>query len=551
MTLISLIMLAADPLAAPLPEVVLLDFTASYCGPCQEMVPAIQEMQKLNYPIRKVDITKHPEISRQFEVEKIPTFILLVNGTEKKRIVGKCRPAELRQMMIEERDALRAQSRSDETTAPTQNEPITVAQQHHPGGLRGIFARIREGFGGHSRNTGFLHPTFRAQSPEPLPVETAGAGPRAATVRIRVAKQGNEEDIGTGSIVHSTPNTSTILTCAHLFHDLGRGTIDVELFHDGRTLKYPAEIVARNDDMELAILQIRNNSILPSVELAPDAVPVRPGESVFSMGCDNGQIPTPMPIKVVDIDRYNIPPHIVCTVDPAVGRSGGGLFNDSGQLIGVCSCADRDHHEGLYMGRKPTRSIFEKAGLSDLLTERRDSVPRPEFSPESDSSDDELISAIFDDDTVVDVASDETESLGPSPDSGKIHFQPAKFGDDGNQSILARQNQTSGRTLPPEITVIVDTKDDSRPKEVVVIKRPSAWLLELLTGNASKTSQVATTANMTTDAQQAQPPAGSPRSASGYRLKPRGTVDRKYSASAVNHMSDSHSHSRTRTAMFR
>ncbi|MCH2201111.1 MAG: trypsin-like peptidase domain-containing protein [Fuerstiella sp.] len=550
MTLIALMMLAADPLATPLPEVVLLDFTASYCGPCQEMVPAIQEMQKLNYPIRKVDITKHPEISRQFQVEKIPTFILLVNGTEKKRIVGKCSTDELRQMMIEERDALRARRQPEDATTPPQHEPRAVAQKHYPGSLRGIFAKILEGFGGHRRNTGFLHPTFRAQSPEPLPAETAGEGPLAATVRIRVSKQDNEEDIGTGSIVHSTSDTSTILTCAHLFHDLGRGTIDVEFFRDGRTLKYPAKIAARDDDLELAILQIRNNSVLPSVELAPAAVAVRPGDNVFSIGCDNGQMPTHMPIKVVDKDRYDIPSHIVCTIDPAVGRSGGGLFNSSGQLIGVCSCADRDHQEGLYMGRKPTRGMFEKAGLSDLLTVRRDSILGPEFSSESDFSEDELISAIFDSDADGNVISDETESAESPADTGKTHFQPAKFMDDGDRSGLTRDGQAPSRTLPLEITVIVDTKDDSRPKEVVVIRRPSPWLLKLLTGDAPKTSELAAARKMeysATSTQPVQPPESSRRSATGYRHKPHGSADKKYSAS--NRTSDSHS--RTRTAMFR
>ena len=256
--------LAANPLAEPLPEVVLLDFTASYCGPCQEMVPAIQSMEKDGFPIRKVDTTRNPSIVKQFDVQSIPAFILLVNGQEKKRIVGKCSGEQLRRIMIEEHNKLRAQRRSAEEVTPSLPDPQPVAQKQRPGGLQGLFAMIRNGFGGRTQNTGFLHPTFRAQSPEPLPAESDAEDAMAATIRVRVTKQGNKEkeDVGTGSVIHSMPETSTILTCAHLFYDLGQGsTIEVEVFRDGRTLRYPAEIVAtgnRDDGLDVAILQIQN-----------------------------------------------------------------------------------------------------------------------------------------------------------------------------------------------------------------------------------------------------------------------------------------------------
>ncbi len=485
MTLIALLMLVADPLAEPLPEVVLLDFTASYCGPCQEMVPAIQSMEKAHYPIRRVDITKNPEIFRQFQVELIPTFILLVNDQEKKRIVGRCSEDELRRIMIAERDALQAQTKSDQESALPPSNTRVLDQDQRPSGLRGLFAMIRDGFGGRRQSTGFLHPTFRAQSPQPLSTDTAGENAMAATVRIRVTKPGNKEDIGTGSVIHSTTKSSMILTCAHLLRGPAQGLrVEVEFFRDGRTFKYPADIVAHDDELELAILQIRNHTQLPTVELAPISVGVMPGSAAFSIGCDHGQLPTHIPIKVVDINRYNGPSNIVCTVDPAVGRSGGGLFNSGGQLIGVCSCADRDHHEGLYMGRQAIHQLFAAAQLSHLLESGRDSGNRADFSPESDLAEDELIAALFNDDSTVAVAADDGRFTESSADSAMPLVEPAAEQNQTGDRTATRDHADSRKYPLREITVIVDSLDGSRPKEVVVIKRPSPWLLELLTGEA-------------------------------------------------------------------
>jgi len=455
------------------------------------MVPTIQKMQERGYPVRKVDITQHPDVSRRFHVDKIPTFILLVNGQEKKRLVGLQSGDELRRLMIEARDELHAQ-KSEEKTAPTRPDPQTVtpSQPQQPGGLRGLFARIRQGLGGSPQNTGFQHPTFRAQSPEPLPAAAAGERAMAASVRVRVTGSDNKEDLGTGSVIHSTAEMSTILTCAHLFHDFGRSaTVEVEVFRDGSTFGYPARVLEADEKSDLAILQIQNNTPLPVVEVAPSDVPVTAADSAFSVGCNHGQPPTHLPIKIVDIDRYTGPSNIVCTVDPAVGRSGGGLFNSNGQLIGVCSCADRDRHEGLYMGRQPIVDLFHRAKLSHLLTRTADTRQPPDFASHSESNaEDELIAELFGEeadelvsgsDTGFEQALAEAESLQEQPDDQSKTFA----------AVVDRDQTRSMNSSPVEITVIVDSPDGSQPKDVIVIKRPSPWLLELLTGEAPNGGQ--------------------------------------------------------------
>lgn len=487
MTLIALMMLAADPLAEPMPEVVLLDFTASYCGPCQEMVPSIQRMERDGFPVRKVDITQHPQISRRFNVEKIPTFILLVDGQEKKRFVGKRSEDELRRVMLEARDTLRAER---EPPAP-EPAPEVAADEQRPGGLRGIFQRIREGFGGRSRSAGFQHPTFRAQSPDSQPSGEAGEAAMAATVRVRVRKEDGKEDVGSGSIVHSTDESSVILTCAHLFRGMGRNPdIEVEVFHDGRTLKYKGEIVTGDHELELAILQISNSSALPTVKVAPVSVDVRAEDGAFSIGCDHGRDPSHLAVKVVDVDRYNGPSNIVCTIDPAVGRSGGGLFNSGGQLIGVCSCADRDEHEGLYMGRKPIRDLFAKAKLSHLLRVSGTRREPPAFA--------ERRSELTEGARIAELIEEESGAADQSAEAGFAASLRENEVPEFQQSLesdlfptVTASAEEEPLATPAEITVIVGSDNSSTPKEMIVIKNPSPWLMELLTGRAPAGQQLA------------------------------------------------------------
>ncbi len=490
MTLIALMMLAADPLAEPLPEVVLLDFTASYCGPCREMVPSIQRMEKDGFPIRKVDITQHPDVSRRFQVEMIPTFIVLVNGEEKKRFVGKRSEDELRRVMLAERDALRA------AQEPAAEEEVTevaeAEEEQRPRGLSGILTMLRDGFGGRRRDTGFQHPLFRAQSPDTAAASGASDAAMAATVRVRVKKPDGKLDVGTGSVIHSTAELSTILTCAHLFRGAGRQpNVEVELVRDGRILKYPAAVIAGDHELELAILQIQTTSALPTVQVAPMAVQVQSGEPAFSIGCDHGSPPSQLAVKVVDIDRYEGPSNLVCTVDPAVGRSGGGLFNTAGQLIGVCSCADRDQHEGLYMGRKPIHDLFTRVKLGHLLKPQSPAEQPPAFSERpSDLSVGNEIAALIEGTSGSMAAQADPGFVPPAKDPAVPEFVASAAGD-GVMATAAADVATASSSAPAEITVIVGSDNGSTPKEMIVIRNPSPFLMELLTGQTSPSPQLA------------------------------------------------------------
>ncbi len=60
----------------------LVDFWASWCGPCQMQSPVIAELAEEldDVIIGKVNVDEQPELAMQFEVSSIPTLLLFKNG---------------------------------------------------------------------------------------------------------------------------------------------------------------------------------------------------------------------------------------------------------------------------------------------------------------------------------------------------------------------------------------------------------------------------------------------------------------------------------------
>jgi thioredoxin 1 len=91
---------SADVLTSDKP--VLVDFWATWCGPCKMVAPVLEEIASERadqLTIAKLDVDANPETARDFQVVSIPTLILFKDGQPVKRIVGaKGKAALLREL---------------------------------------------------------------------------------------------------------------------------------------------------------------------------------------------------------------------------------------------------------------------------------------------------------------------------------------------------------------------------------------------------------------------------------------------------------------------
>ncbi len=71
-------------------EPFLVDFFATWCGPCKQMAPIFEEFAVLHDEVHaaKVDIDAEPALAEMCGVRSVPTFILFRNGKEFSRATG-------------------------------------------------------------------------------------------------------------------------------------------------------------------------------------------------------------------------------------------------------------------------------------------------------------------------------------------------------------------------------------------------------------------------------------------------------------------------------
>lgn len=76
---------------------VLVDFWATWCGPCQMLGPVVEELagETDNVKICKVDVDENQTSAMQYQVMSIPTLVLFKNGAEVARSVGLISKQEL------------------------------------------------------------------------------------------------------------------------------------------------------------------------------------------------------------------------------------------------------------------------------------------------------------------------------------------------------------------------------------------------------------------------------------------------------------------------
>lgn len=83
---------------------VLVDFWATWCGPCRAIAPILNDLENAadgKYKIVKVDTDECNDLAGEYKVDAIPTLILFKNGEAVNRVVGLQSKASLEALLKE------------------------------------------------------------------------------------------------------------------------------------------------------------------------------------------------------------------------------------------------------------------------------------------------------------------------------------------------------------------------------------------------------------------------------------------------------------------
>ena len=80
---------------------VLIDFWATWCGPCKMIAPFVEEIaaERADITVGKIDVDQEMELAVQFGITSIPTLILIKNGEAAATLVGYRPKADILKLM--------------------------------------------------------------------------------------------------------------------------------------------------------------------------------------------------------------------------------------------------------------------------------------------------------------------------------------------------------------------------------------------------------------------------------------------------------------------
>ncbi len=370
-------------------ETVLLDFHADWCAPCRAMNPTVQALSAKGYPVRKVNVDEEPDLARRHGVTSLPTFVMLANGQEVGRITGSASLAQLEQMC---------------QLGTRKGAPPSAMAAAVQGGLpqRGVEVSPR-GVGASPPHTNPVRPataTLPARHSTPpsvdrsIPTDPEQTDPHwaprritdeqliAVTVRLRIQDpQGHSS--GSGTLIDARGGEALILTCGHIFRESqGKGRIEVDLFGPNASQRIPGRLVAFDLQTDVGLVAIRVPGPVATARVAPPGHQLSQGQSVISVGCDNGADPTVRHSRVNSLNKFLGPANIQVAGQPVEGRSGGGLFSSEGLVVGVCNAADPQDQEGLFAAVECLHALLDRAGLAYAYDPAKPGPSLPEMLAE-------------------------------------------------------------------------------------------------------------------------------------------------------------------------
>ncbi|XZE36906.1 trypsin-like peptidase domain-containing protein [Pirellulaceae bacterium SH501] len=356
-------------------DCVALFFTKADCSSCSSVQLAVQRAIESGWAIRTLDGAREKGLVSRWHIEKYPTVVLIRNGREVDRLIGEPNFDELvrRMLAASSVDSIRVLSASPSLIrgqSPSASVPMAASPSLVSNAATPTSNPISSAAAAAHDSPSVAGPAVGVQaigSVRSLP--RPPSNPAEATVRIRVDEP-QHEAIGTGTIIDAYQGEALVLTCGHLFRDTRGGTrIVVETFIGGQPRVYNATLIDfRADEADVGLISFRPEGPVPIARLMDHREKLNEGDAVYSWGCDHGNNPSRRDSRITKLNRYLGAPNVEVYGAPVQGRSGGGLFNSRGELIGVCYAADNELNEGLYNAPEVVYQQLMRLGLNRLFT---------------------------------------------------------------------------------------------------------------------------------------------------------------------------------------
>ncbi len=369
-------------------ETVLLDFSASYCGPCQQMLPLVRQLEAQGHPVRTVDIQQQPALAQKHNVGPIPCFVMLVDGKEVDRQLGATSRERLMQMLskagtstpAKQSESAKQPEKKSERHGTASLPPSLAPQLGEKKPFDGAQGRARrnatEGVPYSDKSTPWNRDDLRQDSATAGDTyKTAKAKAMAVSARLKV-KDPNGSSFGSGTVIEVADGTALVLTYGHLFRDSrGQGDIAVDLFAHESLRGLRGKLVGYDLKRDVGVVSVAVPRNIKAARVAHVGYRPKIGDEVLSVGCNHGADATVERSRVTSIDRFTGPPNLQVAGQPVIGRSGGGLFSVEGMLIGVCNAADPSANEGLFASVGTIHAELDHLSLSRIYRESTEKEP--------------------------------------------------------------------------------------------------------------------------------------------------------------------------------
>jgi thiol-disulfide isomerase/thioredoxin len=359
--------------AADLP--VLLDFHAEWCGPCRQVRPAVEQLIRKGYPVKSIDIDKDVRVATKYGVDRVPTFVVIdAEGRELDRSSGPQSASALAKFYLAAK--AKAQPPDQSNAHADADDESGDREAEEPPRAR---SRTR-------RDDPDDRPEPEAQR------STTAVNPHPAETVVRIKVLGpNSTGFGSGTLIHSTPDQSLILTCAHIFKLEGNRQqappkrfprkIVIDLF-DGKMQgtkvgyleSFEGEAVDYDFTRDVGLIRIRPGRKLPYSRVVPahwepksKPLPMK----MLTLGCSGGADATAWYTKILNPRIQGLTDNpayeaIECLTAPKEGRSGGGLFTTDYYVAGVCNFAEPRGNHGLYATPRSIYYLLDRNKLTAL-----------------------------------------------------------------------------------------------------------------------------------------------------------------------------------------